>query len=291
MKPQISLLVTDLDNTLWDWFNIWYRAFTAMLDIIVAESGCNREELEDQIKAVHQLRRTSEYPHLIQELPALQERYPGEDLAVRFAHAIRAYQSERRAAMTLYPGVYESLNAIKRCGTTIVGYTESLAYVSSYRIRRFHLDGVIDTLYSPPDSDFPAGVTAEQLRVSEDPADYTLQRTQHRHTPVGLLKPEPEVLAAIVEEMSDGPQSVAYVGDSLMKDVSMAQRVGVADVYAKYGVANAAAEYELLRRVTHWSSEDVEREKEIAKRQSVEPTYVLRESFAELLEIFEFRRP
>ncbi len=26
------LLITDLDNTLWDWFEAWYESFSALLD-------------------------------------------------------------------------------------------------------------------------------------------------------------------------------------------------------------------------------------------------------------------
>ena len=81
----------------------------------------------------------------------------------------------------------------------------------------------------------------------------------------------------------------AYVGDSLMKDVAMAQSVGIKDVWAKYGSSHQKAEYELLRRVTHWTQEAVEKEKAISARE-VAPTYVLEHSFAELLGLFEFTR-
>ena len=29
------LLVTDLDNTLWDWFEAWYQSFSALVDALV----------------------------------------------------------------------------------------------------------------------------------------------------------------------------------------------------------------------------------------------------------------
>jgi hypothetical protein len=73
-----------------------------------------------------------------------------------------------------------------------------------------------------------------------------------------------------------------------MKDVAMAQDVGVLDVHAAYGVVQDREEYELLRRVSHWTQADVEREREIATAPHVTPTYVLEETFAELLELFDF---
>jgi hypothetical protein len=42
----VSLLITDLDNTLFDWFGIWHASFSAMLDKTVELSGVPREVLE-----------------------------------------------------------------------------------------------------------------------------------------------------------------------------------------------------------------------------------------------------
>ncbi len=42
------------------------------------------------------------------------------------------------------------------------------------------------------------------------------------------------------------PTRMIYVGDTLMKDVLMAQQAGVRDVWAKYGEAQASEEYDGL---------------------------------------------
>lgn len=89
----------------------------------------------------------------------------------------------------------------------------------------------------------------------------------------------------------DDRQSTVYVGDSLMKDVAMAQMIGVVDVYAEYGIAQQRHEYELLRRVSHWTPADVERERAISSQPHVKPTYTLEHSFAELLGLFTFAAP
>jgi hypothetical protein len=54
---------------------------------------------------------------------------------------------------------------------------------------------------------------------------------------------------------------VMCVGDSLMKDIVMAQGAGVTDVWAKYGESHRRDGYDLLRRVSHWTPQDVERER------------------------------
>jgi phosphoglycolate phosphatase len=107
-------------------------------------------------------------------------------------------------------------------------------------------------------------------------------------TPPGELKPNPKVLLDIIASVDAKPIETVYVGDSLMKDVAMAQQAGVTDVWAKYGVAQDRAEYELLRAVTHWQQSGVESEKVFIPPKS--PQFVLEQSFSELLTFFSFAR-
>jgi FMN phosphatase YigB (HAD superfamily) len=285
-RPECSLLITDLDNTLWDWFDIWYRSFTALLAEVVRKSGVPQDTLEGEIRAVHQKHRTSEYALLLQELPSLQALHPGEDIPKLYNDAVHAHRSARKAAAKLYPGVQETLEQVRAAGAVVVGYTESMAFYTSDRLRRTGLDHVLDVLYSAPDHDFPAGLTPAQLRKYED-GHYEFDRTVHKHTPKGKIKPDPELLAKIVADMGARPSEVVYVGDSLMKDVSMARAVGVIDVWAKYGESHRREGYDLLRRVSHWTLADVEREKNL-KKEDVQPSYSI-ESFDELLNLFSFR--
>jgi len=282
----ISLLVTDLDNTLYDWFEVWYESFTALLGGISDISGVSADVLEPEIRRVHQQRGTSEYSHLIQELPTLVALHPDQDLREIYAPAIKAAQEARRSSLRLYPGVREALDDLHARGVTIAAYTESQAFYTASRIRNLGLDGVIDVLFSSPDHDLPKGVTPESMRTQ--PEDYYgLKATTHRNTPKGLLKPSPEVLRSIVDDLADS-KGVVYVGDSLMKDVAMAQDVGVHDALAAYGAVQLHPGYALLRRVSHWTDEDVEREKEIGARPTISPSVVLRTRFDEVFDHFEF---
>lgn len=77
--PIIRTLITDFDNTLYDWAGFHIPAFTAMLDTLVIESGRKRHQLIREFKAVHQRHGTSEYAFSISELPSLQRLHPGQD--------------------------------------------------------------------------------------------------------------------------------------------------------------------------------------------------------------------
>jgi phosphoglycolate phosphatase len=285
-----TVLVTDMDNTLFDWLGMWQAAFGAMLEHLMADSGVPRATLEAEFFAIHQRHGTTEYAFAIQELPSLRARHApdAEDLPGRYAAAIDAYRVMRRRTLALYPGVRETLRAVRAAGALVIAYTESRAYYADYRVRTLELDGALDYLYSLPDHALPEGVTASQIR-RYPPEHYRLRSTVARHTREGTWKPDASVLRDILSDVGAEPAAAVYVGDSLIKDVTMAQAAGVLDVFARYGDVRSRPGYGLLRRVTHWSPAMLARSEGI-READVRPTHVLGDGFAELLDHVEFRR-
>jgi FMN phosphatase YigB (HAD superfamily) len=274
----ISILVTDLDDTLYDWVSLWHASFTAMLNQLLKDTGLPQEQLEADFKAVFTKHQTSEYAFAIQELPSVVAAYPGEDLRKRFSKAIDAFRTARNANLELFPTVRETLLTLKKAGCLIVGYTESQSFHTIRRLKKLRLDGVLDYLYSSPDHDLPA--PAEELRLY-DQSEYQLHQTVHRQTEKGALKPNPQVLLKIVRELGGEVATSAYVGDKLPKDVGMAQDAGLLDLHASYAVSLDDPKYAQLRRVTHWTAAAVEREK-VATPKHIVPAHRL-ETFGDLL--------
>lgn len=285
--PRVALFVADLDNTLYDWFAMWYPAFNAMLEAVCSKSGVPRDVLLPEIRAIHQQRGTSEYSYLLNELPSLKKLNPPEEITKVYGEAIHRYRLMRQQNLHLYPGVGSALAQIKESGVPIVVYTESLGFYSAWRLRELHLDGVVDYLYSPPDHDFPEGVTPEMLR-SRPPEAYELEKTEYRETPRGVLKPDPQILKRILRELGISASETAYVGDSLMKDVAMAQDADVVDVLAQYGAVKDRNAYRLLQQVSHWTEDDVRRESQINDRPDIAPSYTLHDRFDEIFNFFRF---
>ena len=134
------VLITDLDNTLFDWVDLWHACFNAMMSKVVDISGIPFDDLKPEIRKVHQRHGTSEYSFLLEELPSLSRKFIGKNLVEVFQPAIDAYRAERRKKLALYPTVAETLLKIKGTGAAVVGYTESMAFYSNYRVRRLGLD-------------------------------------------------------------------------------------------------------------------------------------------------------
>lgn len=286
-RPQIGLLIVDLDNTLWDWVDVWVRSFSALLEGVAAETGIALDDLKAEIREIHQKRGTTEYSLLLDEMESLKPFLDGMPARERFREAIHAQNSIRKHSTVLFPTVLPALLDIKSRGAKIIAYTESVAFWTEWRIRLTGLDGVIDVLYSAPDHDFPAGLSPKEIRTL--PSDsYGLRVTEHRHVERGIVKPNPRVLQEIVAEHGPGARGIAYVGDNVSKDIVMAQAVGVYDVHAAYGEAHARPEYALLREVTHWTPEAVAKEKTTTPGELPAPTFVLKDRFAEIFDHFEF---
>lgn len=282
--------MTDLDNTLWDWFDAWFESFAALLDRLVELSGVDRGVLEQQVREVHQARGTTEYSNLLREVPALVEAAAPLDPTEAFDKALHTQNSVRRLRTRLYPRVGDTLRTLRGAGVRIAAYTESGAFWTEWRLRHTGLDGLIDVLYSSPDHDLLAGVKPSELRTGHyDDSHYGLRTTTHRHLPLGVMKPNVKVLRSILDEEACQPSETVYVGDSLMKDIAMAQDAGVLDVYAAYGRSQDRPEYDLLRRVTHWSDDDVERERRLTHRQVV-ASVTCRKGFDEVLPLFGLTR-
>jgi phosphoglycolate phosphatase len=100
-------------------------------------------------------------------------------------------------------------------------------------------------------------------------------------------KPNVDVLLEICRDQNCTPEETAYVGDSLARDVLMAHDAGVFSIWAKYGVSHDTEDYERLVRITHWTQEDIEREKMLRGRtRSLQPNLILERSFGEILPAF-----
>lgn len=62
-------LITDFDNTLFDWFDNWYQAFNGALEYIYSQvPTLNKEVLLNDIKNIHLKHHTTEYLNVFYEI-------------------------------------------------------------------------------------------------------------------------------------------------------------------------------------------------------------------------------
>jgi phosphoglycolate phosphatase len=284
----IKLVITDLDNTIYYWVGSFVPAFDAMLEQLVVATGRTEAELLDSFRRVHQRYGTSEYALAVAELDVLAEL--DAQLAVterleKYAGALAAFRGSRRANLRLYPDVDATLRRLRAEGRTIIAHTDAMRVYAAARLRQLGIEDLFDGLWALSDHAFPPGLRHDDLARRLDLDAPSALPPLGRAVDARERKPDPRIVPEIVAAAGAEPDEVVYVGDSLVRDVLVAQRAGVVDVYAEYGKAHERVQYERLVDITHWTEEDVEREREL-QRHDVRPSFVAHR-FSDLLRIVE----
>jgi phosphoglycolate phosphatase-like HAD superfamily hydrolase len=287
-KLSKSVLITDLDNTLFDWFDVWCATFKPLLEKTSQIAGISKDKLISEIRPIHQKHGTAEYAFVLEELPSLIEKYgTRERISIELDEAIHAARSNRIKHLRLYKGVYDTLAELRTKRVKVIAYTESKEWYTKYRLKRLGLDFFIDSVYSPGDHSALPIHDNQRTKIHFD-------NTKFSHTPEGELKPNPQILLDIIKANGVDKRDCVYIGDSEIKDIDMAYEAGVTSVYAKYGNSHFEErpdDYNLLREVTHWTDADVKRERDVKNSAMHHKADYEIDNFSELLDLFEFTRP
>jgi FMN phosphatase YigB (HAD superfamily) len=251
----IRAVITDLDNTLYDWVTFFAHSFDAMVSELTRILDVDRQSLLAQFKEIHVRYGSTETPWAALELPTAQSRFPllsSSEMAEKLGPAFSAFSASRKEYLQLYDGVSETLAKLVNQQIAVIGHTEALPVNAFYRLT---LLGVADR--------FSRLYTAEG-KMAEHPFPERSRTTPPSHLirtlPQSEKKPSPEVLLDICRREGFSRGECLYVGDSLTRDVMMAKRAGVRAVWARYGTKYDPKLWDILVAVTHWSAEDVERE-------------------------------
>ncbi|MBZ7443076.1 HAD-IA family hydrolase [Klebsiella grimontii] len=277
----MKLLITDLDNTLYDWVSFYSQSFSAMAEELSKEINVPLDILLSEYKVIHQRFGNSEKPFATLELPSVISYFGTNDkilLQKKLTRVFSAFSSKRNHTLKLYPTVRDTLNILRERGVKIVGHTESLEYNSLYRLYKLDVIDFFDHLYTIEDNHnlHPNPKNAKVISVKDD---FIIRLSSAES------KPNPKLLEHICLTENVDIKDAVYVGDSITKDISMAKSIGMKAVWARYGRQFAPELWEILVKITHWTDKDVEREEQLKESFSrVKPDYSIN-SFAEILDL------
>jgi FMN phosphatase YigB (HAD superfamily) len=277
-RPTISLFITDLDNTIYDWLAAFVPSFYAMVGEAAPLLGVDEQELLDDLQAVHRRHGDSEHPFALLETAAMQKRFgaTSQSEGVQILDsAFHAFNRVRKQNLKLYEGVYDTLAKLFRRGVPIVAYTDARVINSLFRLNGLDVKRFFARLYAPTH-------LAKELDRSILDDEFV------RLLPPGDRKPNPQTLVDICADYRVPPSQALYVGDSLVRDIYMARQAGLHSAWAKYGTLYEKSLWPQLVRVTHWTDADVEREQKLRdEARGVEPDRSL-DKFSDLLDYFDF---
>lgn len=274
----IKLVVTDLDNTLYDWYASFVPAFYAMVHQALPILDVREDVLLDELRLVHCKHGDSEHPFAILETPSFVKRIPPlskDEMRARLEPAFRIFDQSQSQALKLYKTVADSLQALRDLQVQVVAYTDARVSNSLTRLKQLGIDALLNRLYAP----------AHVFDVDEP-----------HHAPDGFVrllvatdrKPNPATLGDIFSDFGVAPFDSLYVGDSLSRDIYMAKLAGAHAAWAKYGTQYDATLWPKLVRVTHWTDADVNRENDLReKTKAVRPDCTL-DQFSDIFLHYNF---
>ncbi|MEM9806942.1 MAG: HAD family hydrolase [Cyanobacteria bacterium P01_D01_bin.56] len=286
-QPEINLVVTDLDNTLYDWVSSFVPSLYGMVAIASQILDASEEQILDELKLVHQRHHNSEHPFALLETNVVLERYPGisrKELKHTLNDAFYRFNKLRKKNLKLYPLVRETLSKIQEMNCFIVAHTDATLENILHRIKLLDLDKWIERFYTSPSS--------PSKEEHPDPrwlSGYDSFIELVRPLPQGHDKPDPAVLKDICDDYGIAAENTLYIGDSLTKDIVMAKLAGTHSAFAAYGKKFDPSYWDKLVRITHWTEEDVDREVYLKNKfQGVKADVELSRSFMEVLDYFKF---
>ncbi len=286
-RKEVQYVITDLDDTIWNWFEMWYVSFSKLCENIVSISGKSESIVKEQFKALHQKYGSTEFSFAIRELGILSKKQIREAEIDKpgSISAMHQYYRDRKNTLAMYESVHDTLVYIKSRGTKIIGFTESNSFFTKTRLKNLGLDGLFDCIYCPSDKGIPKSVKRYYPK-----GYWELSSTKVKEYPAWIKKPNPEILLRIISDYSINPAYAIYIGDKIHKDITMANIIGMTSCYAKYGDKTDDKRYDLLREVTHWTSKEVNQEIAVANEtQNIDSTPTITLTyFKEIIHYCEF---
>jgi FMN phosphatase YigB (HAD superfamily) len=246
-----KLIVTDIDNTVFDWVGYYVTAFNALLDTVASTIGSSRELLAAEARAVFSEHGSIEYPFLAQELVSVNKFY-GSDIDRMLSEAVApgrdAFMAAAQSVLKPYDDVPRTLAAIKKRfpDLPIVALTDAPRYVAMWKLNKLGLLEHFDAVYGLPDPRVPTCEINRRVKVDPEILLKHLQQSNFgfkgkiRILPDDYEKPGIRGLKTVLmdfdlDEPIESRKSVLWIGDNLRKDVGLGNRLNVRSAWAEYG--------------------------------------------------------
>lgn len=276
------ILITDLDNTIYNFMDYFAPSFRGMLHALSSKLGIGEDTLTLEFREIFKKYNSIEYPFSVQELPSVISREE-EEIKEIIKVARGAYRRVRSKRFEPYPNVKETLDYLKKSGVIIIAvsnapYFQALMRLKSLRIDQYYLGIVSWEGYPIPEDEF----TREFVDVINK-AKYKTKIEKIWKLPKDKLKPNLEGYKMILDYFQVQANNLYIVGDSISKDVNPAIELGANGIWARYGTEIKEKSLNTVLSITNWSSKKV---KNIYEDKSKEPDLII-DDFYQLTEIIE----
>ena len=133
-----TILITDLDNTLYNWVDYFGPCFKAMVHVIAERTGVEKEKIIEDFRRVYHEHGSIEYSQAIQKLDLLKA-MSNDDIET-LIHTVRiVFGSVGRKMLKPYAGVLDTLSWATSSGILVIGSTNAPISLAESRLEQLRL--------------------------------------------------------------------------------------------------------------------------------------------------------
>ncbi len=243
--PIAGLLITDLDNTLYDFPKYFEAGIVASAGVLSTELKVPVEELYAEFASVFAKRGGIEYPFVGSEIPSL------ASLALADANrlsleAARQFWLHGRQSLHAYPTVADTLRHLALSGVVIVGWTDAPYREALRRLRYLGLDQYMRRLVAPAGA--ARGLAPQSAGLAKMPGYVRSRPSFAEKIPSEERKPNSRAIQRVLDDFRGQSTTAVVVGDSIERDLAPADGTGAIRLLAEYG-ARSADDHSVLMSV------------------------------------------
>jgi FMN phosphatase YigB (HAD superfamily) len=252
-----KLLITDLDNTLYNLIDYFGPSFRGMVHALSRVTKIDEEIFLKDFKQVFLKRESLEYSFGVQELEVFKT-LPKERVFDLIELAQAVFKRARHKNLKPYDTVVETLEWLNEHDIIIVGMSNAPFYNAEIRLKQLFIDKYFYGLAARenlivPDNEF----TFEIVQKNED-GKYKSTKIKKRWVlKKEQLKPNTFGYKQIMEELRVAPENTFVIGDSMLKDVQPAIDIGANGIWAKYGEVCNQKNLDTVLSMTNWNQNEI----------------------------------
>jgi len=246
---EITDVIWDGDNTIWDWVTYAVHAYEAMAQAIADHIGKPEPEVANAMKKFYTSVGTMEHEGLIQalELQKMFKDVPNYDRSVLIEKAQQAFSEARNKHLGLYPGVHSTFKKIAEQKIKNRILTDAPAFQAKMRIKRSRLNLFLHQVNAMP---------AAKIKLSpkfQDRLDKGAYSVDFDITEIPTEKPHSNLEQILNMTRDQIRRNVVIIGDNDAKDMELVRRYGCRGIHAVYGESKP----EMLQRLLRFAPERV----------------------------------
>lgn len=263
-QPSRDILITDVDNTIYNFVDFFAVAFRSMVHTLSKMSGVAESELYDGFRELYADYSSIEAPQVVAKLSCFSTLDTAAISSLEKA-ARRSFDLTRKKHLVLYKDIDMVFSILQSRDVFIVAVTNSPLYQVSWRLGpelRFldRISAIVATDDHIMDSNLRDREKAARRRAQlERKLSFVATYPRERQ------KPDCHPFELALERLPFPVRNAYALGDNERKDLDPAKRFGATTILAEYGSVFEKANWDTLLRITPWTGNQIRSHQAAAK--------------------------